>query len=73
MVQKQMNSNIKYPDFEWAVIGSKDFLDTIDDINDVYRKMLIIGKAAEVFHDKKCPMMIAKTKKELQKHHDTMN
>jgi hypothetical protein len=61
-----MNSNIKYPDFEWYVIGSKDYLDAIYDINDVYRKMLRIGKAAEVFHDKNCPMMIAKTKKEFQ-------
>ncbi len=51
-VQKRMNSNTKYPDFEWAVIEIRDYLDVINDINDVYRKMLRIGKAAEVFHDK---------------------
>ena len=34
--------------------------------------MLKIGKAAEVFHDKECPMKSAKTKQEFQKHRDSM-
>ena len=72
-VQKRLNSNIKYPDFEWAVDGSKEYLDALNDINDMYRKMLRIGKATEAFHDKECPMLTAKTKKDFQKHRDTMN
>ena len=47
-------------------------MNAIDDINDLYRKMLEFGKAAEVFHDKECPMMSTKTKKEFQKHRDSM-
>ena len=69
---KHLNSNIKYPDFMWTDVGSEEYLNAIDDINDLYRKMLEIGKAAEVFHDKECPMMSAKTKKEFQKHRDSM-
>ena len=70
--KKHLNSNIKYPDFTWTDVGSEEYLNAIDDINDLYRKMLEIGKAAEVFHDKECPMMSAKTKKEFQKHRDSM-
>ena len=65
---KHLKSHIKYPDFTWADVGSEEYLNAIDDINDVYRKMLKIGKAVEVFHDKKCPMMSAKSKKDFQKH-----
>ena len=70
--KKHLNSNIKYPDFTWTDVGSEEYLNAIDDINDLYRKMLEIGKAAEVFHDKECPMMSAKTKQEFQKHRDSM-
>ena len=68
---ERLNSNIKCPDFTWVDVGSEEYLNAIDDINDLYRKMLKIGKAAEVFHDKECPMMSAKTKKEFDKHRDT--
>jgi len=64
--KKHLNSNIKYPDFAWTDVGSEEYLNAIDDIDDMYRKMLEIGKAAEVFHDKKCPMMSAETKQEIQ-------
>ena len=47
-------------------------MDAIDDINDLYRKMLRIGKAAEIFHDKECLMVTSKTKVEFIKHRDTM-
>jgi len=70
--KKHLNSNIKYPDFTWTDVGSEEYLNAIDDINDVYMKMLEIGKAAEVFHDKECPMMSAKTKQDFQKHRDSM-
>ena len=61
--KNHLNSKIKYPDFAWTDVGSEEYLNAIGDINDLYRKMLEIGKAAEVFHDKECPMMSAKTKK----------
>ena len=69
---KRLNSNIKYPDFTLVDVGSEEYLNAIDDINDVYRKMLEIGKAEEVFHDKEFLMMSAKTKKEFDKHRETM-
>ncbi len=37
--KKHLNSNIKYPDFAWTDVGSEEYLNAIDDINDVYRKM----------------------------------
>ena len=43
---KHLNSNIKYPDFMWTDVGSEEYLNAIDDINDLYRKMLKSGKAA---------------------------
>ena len=69
---KRLNSNMKYPDFTWVDVRSEEYLNAIDDINDVYRKMHEIGKAVEVFHDKECPIMSAKTKQEFQKHRDSM-
>ncbi len=56
----------------WTDVGSEEYLNAIDAINDVYRKMLEIGKASEVFHDKECPVMSAKTKQDFQKHQDSM-
>ena len=57
--KKHLNSNIKYPDFTRTDVGSEEYLNAIDDINDMYRKMLEIGKAAEVFHDKECPRVVS--------------
>ena len=54
--KKHLNSNIKYPDFAWTNVGSVEYLNAIDDIHAVYRKILEISKAAEGFHDKECPM-----------------
>ena len=58
---KRLNSNIKHPDFTWMDVRSEEYLNAIYDIIDVYRKMIEIGKAAEVCHDKEYPMMSAKT------------
>ena len=55
-----------YPRFKWAKFNSKEYLQAINEINDMYRKMIMIGKSREVFHDKVCPMISAKTRNEFK-------
>ena len=62
-----MDSPIEYPNFPWAPRRSQDYMKAIDNINEAYRKMLIIGQAKKVFRKQVCPMMTAKTKKQFQK------
>jgi hypothetical protein len=45
--QKQLNIRQNYPDIHWTTIGSQDYFKAIRQINDVYRKMLAIGKVNE--------------------------
>ena len=52
---------ITYPKFKWAEFGSNEYLKAINMINDIYRKMIIIGESNKVFHDNVCPMILAKT------------
>ena len=47
--------------------GTNTYFKTIGEINDVYREMIMIVKAKKVFHDKVCPMILAKTKDEFKK------
>ena len=62
-----MDSPVKHPEFKWTTTYSKEYFETIEAINDAYRKMLSIGEAKKVFRDKVCPMMTATTKKEFMK------
>ena len=48
-------------------INAAEYFGAIKDINDAYKKMVIIGEAEKVFRDKVCPMMTAKTKAEFVK------
>ena len=61
---EKLDSPTTFPSFDWAEFGTDYYFYAIDSINEIYRKMLIIGKAKKVFRDKVCPMMTAKTKKE---------
>ena len=62
-----MDSAVKIPKFNWAPPHSNEYCNAIVDINDAYRKMLIIGEAQKVFRDQVCPMLTAKTKEEFKK------
>ena len=53
--KNNMDSPVTYPRFKWAKFNSKEYLQAINEINDMYRKMIMIGKSREVFHDKVCP------------------
>ena len=64
---KKINSPVNFPLFKWVKFGTNDYFKAIDEINDVYRKVLMIGEAKKVFCDKVCPMMTAKTKDEFKK------
>ena len=68
-----MDSPVTFPSFKWAKFGTTDYFNAIDKINDVYRKMLMIGKAKKVFHDNVCPMMTAKTKDDFKKAQKSLN
>ena len=65
--ENKMDSPVNFPSFKWAKHGTNDYFNAIDEINDVYRKMLMIGESKKVFHDKVCPMMTAKTKDDFKK------
>ena len=68
-----MDSPVTFPSFKWAEFGTNDYFNAIDKINEMYRKMLTIGKAKKVFRDKVCPMMTAKTKDEFNKARRSLN
>ena len=50
--RKFMNSEVSYPEFKWAELGSKDYLYAIASINRAYNLMLAIGKADDAFRVK---------------------
>ena len=68
-----MDSPLTFPSFNWAEFGSSDYFKAIDEINDIYRKMLTIGEAKKVFRDNVCPMISAKTKDEFKKARKRLN
>ena len=47
--QSKLDSPVKLPKFQWATIYSDEYYKAIEDINDAYRKMLIIGETKKVF------------------------
>ena len=49
--KNKMDSPVTYPRFKWAKFGSNEYLQAIGEINDMYRKMITIGKSKKVFHD----------------------
>ena len=61
-----MHAPVTYPDFKWAMNGTDDYFYAIDQINDMYKKMLAIGQAKKVFRDKTCPLMTARSKEEFR-------
>ena len=71
--KNKMDSPIAYPKFKWAQFGSNEYLKAIDKINDIYRKMIMIGESKKVFHDKVCPMISAKSQDEFKKAHKRLN
>ena len=64
--KNKMDSPVTYPEFKWAELGSNKYLKAIDEINDMYRKMIKIGESKRVFRDKVCPMILAKTQDEFK-------
>ena len=64
--EDDMNSPIKSPNYYWVPHRSQDYMKSIDDTNDAYRKMLRINKTKKVLWDQVCLMMTAKTKEEFK-------
>ena len=65
--KNKMDSPVTCHKFKWAELGSNEYLKAIDEINDMYRKMITIGESKKVFHDKVCPMISAKTQDEFKR------
>ena len=65
--QRRLDSQVKFPTFKWTTTYSKEYYNVIEDINNAYKKMVIIGEAKKVFRDEVCPMMTAETKADFQK------
>ena len=66
----QLNSNANYIRFDWVEFMSKEYFKVIDAINDCYKKMLEIGKCAEVFWPiggQRPDILTAKSKKEFMR------
>jgi hypothetical protein len=66
----QLNTDANYIRFDWVEFMSTEYFRVIDAINDCYKKMLEIGKCAEVFRpvDGRQPdILTAKSKVEFQK------
>ena len=66
----QQNSNANYIRFDWVEFMSTEYFKVIDAINDCYKKMLEIGKCADVFRpigDRQPNILTAKSKVEFQK------
>ena len=45
----QLNTDANYIRFDWVEFMSKEYFKVIDAINDCYKKLLEVGKCAEVF------------------------
>ena len=65
----QLNSNANYIRFDWVEFMNTEYIRVIDAINDCYKKMLEIGKCAEVFQPvggRRPDILTAKSKVEFQ-------
>lgn len=49
--QQRLNVRQTYPDMKWTEVGHQDYFNAIRQINDVYRKMLAIGKVDEALRN----------------------
>ena len=61
----QLNTDANYIRFDWVEFMSTEYIRVIDAINDCYKKMLEIGKCANVFQPvggKRPDILIAKSK-----------
>ena len=66
----QLNSNANYIRFDWVEFMSTEYFRVIDAINDCYKKMLEIGKCAEVFRPiggRRPDILTAKSKREFMR------
>ncbi len=64
---QDLNSQVHFLDIPWATHDSDLYINVIEEINDLYKKMLMIGKCNEVFrlfNDKIPDLLSAPTKKE---------
>jgi hypothetical protein len=62
-----LNSKVQYLKVPWAMHNSDEYMKAIEEINDCYKKMLMIGKCSEVFQlsNARVPDLLpAKTKEE---------
>jgi hypothetical protein len=62
-----LNSQVLFLNISWAIHGRELYINVIEEINDLYKKMLMIGKCNEVFqlcNDKIPDLLSAPTKKE---------
>ena len=66
----QLNTDANYIRFDWVEFMSAEYFRVIDAINECYKKMLEIGKCAEVFRPvggRQPDILTAKSKAEFQK------
>ena len=70
--QQFMNSDVAYPTFPWAELGSQEYIDAIERVNGAYRDMVAIGKGPQKFRDKITPMLTAKSKQEFMTAHKSL-
>ena len=66
----QLNTDANYIRLDWVEFMSTEYIRVIDAINDCYKKMLEIGKCAEVFRPvggRRPDILTAKSKVEFQK------
>ena len=72
----QLNSNANYIRFDWVEFMSTEYFKVIDAINDCYKKMLEIGKCAEVFWPiggRRPDILTAKSKKEFMREKENIS
>ncbi len=66
----QLNTDANFIRFDWVEFMSTEYFRVIDAINDCYKKILEIGKCAEVFRpvgSRQPDILTAKSKVEFQK------
>ncbi len=71
-----LNRYANYIRFDWVEFMSTEYFRVIDAINDCYKKMLEIGKCAEVFRPvggRQPDILTAKSKVEIQKTKKTLS
>ena len=71
--KNKRDSPVTYSEIKWAELGGNEYLKAINKINNMYRKMIKIGKSKSVFHDKVCPMISTKTQDEFKRERRRLN